>query len=277
MSAQRNILLRIAYQGTGYLGYQSQTEGATIEEVLKKASTQVLDHDLKLRASSRTDAGVHALDLPVGLQTNKTVPLRGLVLGINAHLPDSIRVVSASDIRAPFNPRDISKGKVYRYLVQNRNVASPLLSDKAWLVQSKLDLPSIQPALDSILGEHDFETFRARYCQAKHAIRKISHASVRQHPNHPRMIQFDFAGNAFVRHQIRIMVGTLIEMARGHLNPLDMDSILAARERTAAGQTAPPHGLYLVRVRLEGVETLDRWPLERQDPCELFPLLAPWG
>ena len=91
------------------------------------------------------------------------------------------------------------------------------------------------------------------------------------------MIQFDFSGNAFVRHQIRIMVGTLIEMARGHLNPQDMDSIIAARERIAAGQTAPSHGLYLVRVQLEGVETLDRWPLERQDPCELFPLLAPWG
>jgi tRNA pseudouridine38-40 synthase len=277
LSAQRNILLRIAYQGTGYLGYQSQTEGATIADVLRKASTQVLNHDVTLRASSRTDAGVHALDLPVGLQTEKTVPLRGLVLGMNAHLPDSVRVISASDTREPFNPRYISKGKVYRYLVQNKHISSPLLTDKAWLVQSKLDLPSIQPALDSILGEHDFETFRARYCQAKHAIRKISHASVRQHPNHPRMIQFDFAGNAFVRHQIRIMVGTLIEMARGHLNPLDMDSILAARERTAAGQTAPSHGLYLVRVRLEGIETLDRWPLERQDPCELFPLLAPWG
>ena len=277
MSAQRNILLRVAYQGTGYLGYQTQSEGQTIAGSLEKAGATVLNHPVTMRASSRTDAGVHALDLPVGIQTHKDIPLRGLVLGMNANLPDTIRVISAEDIREEFNPRHISKGKVYRYLVHNGSIMSPLLSDKTWLVQSKLDLKSLRPALQALMGEHDFESFRARYCQAKHAVRKISHVSVTSHPHHPKLIQFDFAGNAFVRHQIRIMVGTLIDMARGNLNPEKMNELIEKKDRNQAGQTAPAQGLYLARVRLEGIETMDRWPEKRIDPAELFPLIAPWG
>jgi len=277
LGAQRNILLRVAFQGTGFRGYQNQSEGPTIAGALEKAGSGVLNHEVTMRASSRTDAGVHALDLPVGLQTNKDIPLRGLVLGMNANLPDSIRVVSAEDVQSEFNPRHISKGKVYRYLVQNKFVTSPLLSDKAWLVQSKLDLANLKPALSALQGKHDFECFRARYCQAKHAVRTISSAHVRHHPNYPDLLQFDFAGDAFVRHQIRIMVGTLVDMARGYMNANDMADLIRGRDRSNAGQTAPAQGLYLVRVRLEGITTTDRWPEERQDPTALFPLVGPWS
>ena len=230
-----------------------------------------------MRASSRTDAGVHALDLPVGIQTDRDIPLRGLVLGMNAHLPDAIRIISAEDIKNDSSPRHMSKGKVYRYLIQNQDVSSPLLKDKSWLVQSKLDLARLEPALTALIGLHDFECFRARYCQAKHAIRELSHARVRRHPTHTNLIQFEFAGNAFVRHQIRIMVGTLVEMARGRSNPEDMPALIETRDRNQAGQTAPAQGLYLVRVRLDGIETLERWPEKRRDPAALFPLVDPCG
>ncbi len=226
----------------------------------------MLDHPVSLRSSSRTDAGVHAADLPVALSTHRAIPLRGLVLGANARLPSNVRVVRADEHPSPVDPRACSKEKTYRYLVWNHPASNPFLSELSWHVHARLDLERLRPALADLLGEHDFSAFRARGCQAAHPRRSISQATFERHPRRQALLRFEVRGNAFLRHQVRIIAGTLVEIARGLLPPERVAEILESGERARAGQTAPAQGLFLVRVALDLPEPLEAWPAEHPNP-----------
>ncbi|MBR57232.1 MAG: tRNA pseudouridine(38-40) synthase TruA [Myxococcales bacterium] len=271
--SSRPILLRICYRGHGYHGFQVQEGMHTIAGVLEDALAKVLTHRVTVRTSSRTDAGVHALDLPVYLETPRDIDLRGLVLGTNTHLPSDIRVLSACELAEPMEPRRQSRGKIYRYLVWNHALSNPMLVNGCWQVRGSLDLPALQPALTALIGEHDFSAFRAQGCQAKSPVRRITMAKASRHEHSSELVCFEFAGDAFVRYQVRIMVGTLVGMANGQLDPASMPALLAPGRRADAGQTAPPDGLYLVRARMALPNPVDRWPETRENPARLFPLV----
>ena len=270
----RHLLLRVAFRGTGLHGYQVQGDEPTVARALEEALRSVLDHPVALRASSRTDAGVHAAAIAVAVTTHRPIPLRGLVLGANSKLPANVRVVRAEERAKPVDPRACSKEKTYRYLVWNHPASNPFLSDLSWHVPARLDLIRLRPALEDLLGEHDFSAFRARGCQAAHPRRTITAASFERCPERPSLLRFEVRGKAFLRHQVRIIVGTLAEIARGLLPPERVAEVLESGDRTRAGKTAPAHGLFLVRVALDLEEPLDSWPGEHPDPSDWLGELA---
>ena len=265
-AGERHLLLRVAFRGTGLHGYQVQGDEPTVERALEKALGSVLDHPVRLRSSSRTDAGVHAADLPVAFSTPRSISPRGLLLGANTRLPDNVRVVRAEEHPAPVDPRDCPKEKTYRYLFWNHAAANPFLADLSWHVSARLDLERLRPALEDLLGEHDFSAFRARGCQAAHARRTISSATFDRDPHRPALVRLEIRGTAFLRHQIRILAGTLVEIARGRLPPDRVAELLRSGDRSRAGRTAPARGLFLVRVELDLPEPIVSWPEDRPDP-----------
>jgi len=195
--------------------------------------------------ASRTDAGVHARGQVAAFATDSQIPLVGIRRGLNTFLPDAIRVVAAMDVPTAFNPRFDSHGKWYRYTLFCRDSASPLSRHFAWHRKRDLDVDVIRDASAPLVGEHDFSAFRATGCAAHTAVREVHSIEVTADGHH---VYIDVRGNAFLRNMVRIIVGTLVDIAEGRIEPSRMRDILASRDRQQAGMTAPAHGLCLERV-----------------------------
>jgi len=271
---ERAILMRIAFKGAQFHGYQIQDNADTVQAQLTRALSAVLNHPVTLRSSSRTDAGVHALDLPVAFTTSCRISLRGIVLGANSHLPTEIRVMEAQELKDFIEPRRSHKGKIYRYHFWNAPIVSPMLADFTCLVPKALDLSLADQALDELCGKHDFSAFRARGCTAAHAMRRITKATLKRSTMAPSLITLEIHGEAFVRHQIRIIAGTILEICLGMRDPASMKALLKPAKRDDAGKTAPAHGLILLKVHMEPQGVIGRWPREPVDSTSLFPVLC---
>lgn len=257
----RTILLGLAYDGAPWSGIAPQVNAPTVGAELLAALSRFDAGITALKIASRTDAGVHARAQRVAFDTDKDVPSRGWVLGLNQHLPPSIVVRWASRVRHGYNPRFEARGKRYRYLVVGEPVADPLLSGRAWHLYD-LDpdraVAPIERELRAALGTHDFTAFASARDPREHRERTLTRVDVWRTPA-SSVVAIDIEGDHFLHNMVRILVGTAVDVARGKRPEGTVAEALAARDRRRAGITAPPDGLYLEAIALTD-EGIERWP-----------------
>ena len=247
----RHIRLVVEYDGAELCGWQRQANGPTVQGHLEAALGKLLAHEVTVTGASRTDAGVHARGQVASFRTERPIPLHGIRRGLNSLLPPAIAIAEASEAADDFHPRFSATGKHYRYLVFTRGDRSPRWAGRAWHHPGALDLAAMRQAAAALVGEHDFAAFRGAGCTARTTLRRIDEIAI-DAGGEPWFVAFDVRGNAFLRHMVRILVGTLVEVGRGSRPAEQVAEILAAKDRTQAGITAPAHGLELVSVRYDG-------------------------
>jgi len=245
----RHIRLVVEYDGTSLCGWQRQANGPTVQEHLESALAQLLQHAVTISGASRTDAGVHARGQVASFRTDKPIPLHGVRRGLNSLLPESIAITEATEVDEGFHPRFSATGKHYRYTILVRPDRSPRWHHRAWHHPDPLDLVAMREGALCLHGEHDFSAFRAAGCTARTTIRRVDEIDIQ--PISDRVV-VDVRGNAFLRMMVRIVVGTLVEVGSGRRPAAQVAEILASKDRTQAGITAPAHGLELMAVRYDG-------------------------
>jgi tRNA pseudouridine38-40 synthase len=245
LSAPRRLKLLLAYSGTHYHGWQVQPQKCTIQGTLEACLAKITDGPVRLHAAGRTDAGVHALGQVAHFDTTSAIALPALQRGLNSLLPDDIVVLQASEVPPDFHARYAAQQKTYAYIVHNHPLRSVFHAPYAWHLPQLLDLAAMCTAAQALLGQHDFSAFRAAACAARSPVRCLSRLAVKRHA--ARMF-FVLRADGFLQHMARNIVGTLVEVGRGHMPASAMAAILHSRQRQQAGPTAPPHGLFLVRV-----------------------------
>ncbi len=243
----RRVKMTIAYDGTAYRGFQLQPNGVTIQSVMEEMLKGLLRESVRLRPAGRTDTGVHARGQVVDFADSGRRPLDAIVRGGNALLPPEIRIHSAEEAPLSFNARRHAKSKEYRYFIYNAPVASPFLARYAWHLVKPVDLGAMREGLAHIVGSHDFSSFRGQGCLARTTVREVFHAGV-EPTAVPGLSCIVIAGSGFLRHMVRNVVGTLVDIGRRKTAPDRMRELLGLGDRTLAGPTAPPHGLFLWEV-----------------------------
>jgi tRNA pseudouridine38-40 synthase len=246
----RHVRLVVEYDGSELHGWQRQTGVPTVQQHLEEALAKLLQHETPVAGASRTDAGVHARGQVASFRTEKPIPLHGIRRGLNSLLPEAISIRDAAEVPEDFHPRFSATGKHYRYTILARPDRSPRWRHRAWHHSEPLNLHAMHDASRALLGEHDFAAFRAAGCTAKTTMRRVD--SITFTRLHPDLLEVDIRGNAFLRMMVRIVVGTLTEVGTGRRPASQVAEILASKDRTQAGKTAPPHGLELIAVHYDG-------------------------
>ncbi len=242
MESGRNLKLTIAYDGTAYNGWQVQPNGTTIQAQLENVAAKFSGVRRRLAGSGRTDAGVHAWGQVASWPYAGTLPGPRIQAAFNSLLPKDIVVRRVEDVSADFHARKSARAKTYLYIIDNGLVANPLLRNHAWHIRQPLDLNALRRAAEFLLGEHDFNSFKAADGETATSTRTLIQARwLKRGP----YLMFFVKGNGFLKNMVRIMVGTLIDFGRGKYPPAQMADIIKAGERTAAGITAPARGLIL--------------------------------
>lgn len=242
----RHIKLVIGYDGTDFHGFQRQKGLRTVQEELERTLTILLGHAVSVKAAGRTDAGVHAEGQVVSFWTNCPIPIDRLPLALNSLLPPDIVAKKAEEMGPDFHPRFSAVSRVYRYLIDNRLVPSALLRRYSWHIPEPLDLEAMKIAAQFLVGVHDFASFHASGSDLGSTVREMKRIRITKRNG---VIAVTMEANAFLYHMARIIVGTLVDIGLGRRSPDEMNAVLAARDRAAAGKTAPPHGLCLVQVK----------------------------
>lgn len=262
----RRIKLTVAYDGTQYSGWQIQPNAPTIEAALDLAICRLTGESIHVTGASRTDAGVHALGNVAVFDTNATIPGPRWAYALNRFLPDDIRVMESRQVRPDFHPRHCNTVKTYEYQILNTSIFIPQFRNFAWHVEAPLDIERMRSAADILTGEHDFKSFCCVRTQAESTVRTISSLSVETAPFtagafshtvslkagggiYPQRVIIRVSGNGFLYNMVRIIAGTLMQVGKGQLSVSDTADMLAAKDRCSAGQTAPPQGLTLMRIR----------------------------
>jgi tRNA pseudouridine38-40 synthase len=245
----RHIRLVVEYDGTNLSGWQRQDNAPTVQQHLEEALAQLLQHPAPVVGASRTDAGVHARGQVASFRTERPIPLHGIRRGLNSILPAQIAVREAAEVPEEFHPRFSATGKHYQYTILARPDRSPRWRDRAWHHPEPLALDLMREGASALCGEHDFSAFRAAGCTAKSTLRRVDAIDFTRDGD---LVIVDVRGNAFLRMMVRILVGTLTEVGAGARPPSQVAEILASRDRTKAGITAPAQGLELVTVRYDG-------------------------
>jgi tRNA pseudouridine38-40 synthase len=249
-----SILLTVAYDGRPFAGFAVQPAQRTIAGELLGA-LQAIDPSVRaIRGASRTDAGVHARGQRVAFDPTLVMPTRGWALAAARHLPAEISVRRAARVPLGFSPRFQNQGKRYRYLLLSDPTRDPFLEGRAWrapgLARPGFALDAIAREAEGCLGTHDFAAFRSSADERENTTRTLRVVSVSADPEDPRITRIDVEGDAFLHNMVRILVGTLVDVARGRLAPGAVARALASKRRGDAGITAPPDGLYLEQVML---------------------------
>jgi len=245
--------LVIAYDGTQYEGWQVQKTGTGVQQKLEEAMQKIFPSVDRLHGSSRTDTGVHALGMVAHVEIPRAefnMSLEKLGLAINAHLPEDIRVVSASRAHPNFHARFDAVGKQYRYFVWNARAMNPLLRTTAWYVPHPLDVPAMRVGAKLFVGKHDFKSFAAnRNYEMESTVRTVTRCEIKKSGS---LLTFYIEGDGFLYKMCRGIVGTLVQLGRGKFRSGDVRQMLSARDRRVAGMTAPAHGLVLWKVFYQG-------------------------
>lgn len=240
------IALGIEYDGSGFLGWQRQRVGRTVQGCLEQALSRVADHPVSVVCAGRTDTGVHASGQVIHFDTGSRRDAQNWVRGANTNLSPEIRVQWATEMPASFHARFSAIRRHYRYVILNRPVASALLRNRVCWEYACLDTASMTQAARLLVGEHDFSSFRAAACQAKSPVRTIYSLEVHRSGD---FVYLDVRANAFLHHMVRCIAGVLIAVGRGEQAPEWVGEVLAAADRTVSGFNATPGGLYLTAVR----------------------------
>jgi tRNA pseudouridine38-40 synthase len=258
----RNIRLIVAYDGTDFFGWQRQPSKPTIQGLLESELATILGVKIALTGSGRTDAGVHAAQQVANFRTSISIPCSNLVKALNDRLPISVRIKDAADVPASFHARYDVVSKTYRYRILLAPVASPFIARFVYHYPFPLDRLKMEVPAQLLEGDHDFTSFAASdggsegpECPSKtvsirHNAKKVRTVSLSKFHWRPRtsILTYEIRGSGFLHHMVRNIVGTLIEVGRGALEPSDIPRIIAARDRSQAGPTAPAQGLCLWRV-----------------------------
>jgi tRNA pseudouridine38-40 synthase len=238
--------LIIEYDGTPYVGWQIQDNGPTIQGALTAAILAFAGERVAVQGAGRTDAGVHALGQVAHIDLAKAWDTDNVRDAINFHLrPQPIAVVTAEQVSDNFDARFSATRRHYLYRIVNRRADLTLEQNRAWRVPRPLDTAAMHDAAQRLTGKHDFTTFRSTECQAKSPVKTLDRLDVTRDGDDVRVTA---SARSFLQHQVRSMVGSLVHVGEGKWSADDLAAALAARDRAACGQVAPPHGLYLVRV-----------------------------
>lgn len=252
----KNIRLLIEYDGTNYHGWQRQKGHATLQEIIEDRLFRITGERAALISASRTDAGVHAIGQVASFRTNSNLEPMTLQRALNATLPEDIRILNAERTAEAFHPRHDALSKSYFYIISNTIFSSVFLYRYAWRVPYSLDLYEMKKAGDSLLGRHDFSAFRGAGCGAKSTVREITSLNIEKVSSidfmtakiNGNFIKITVEANAFLRHMVRNILGTLVEIGRGEMTVNSVSEAIELRDRRKTGPTAPAHGLFLERV-----------------------------
>jgi tRNA pseudouridine38-40 synthase len=230
------------------VGWQRQTSGVSIQGLLEDALGRLDEAAVTVHGAGRTDAGVHALGQVAAFSLTRTIAASGVARALNARLPESVRVLDAEEVPADFHPRFAARSKTYRYRIWTGEVVSPFERRYVWHVGGALDLAAMDAAARMLEGRHDFAAFQSVGTDTTSTERTLFESAIGRSGMADSVITYDVSGDGFLRHMVRAIVGTLVDIGRGHRPPEWMREVLASRNRAAAGPTAPAAGLFLVRV-----------------------------
>ena len=259
----RRILLRVAYDGTNYHGWQVQSNAKTIEGELNRVLTQLTGEKIQVTGASRTDAGVHALGNVAVFDTVSKIPAEKFSYALNQRLPEDIVIQSSLQVADDFHPRHCDCCKTYEYDILNRTFPLPAYRNTAYFLYGDLDLDAMRRACQAFPGEHDFASFCAAGAQVQTTVRTIYSLEVLEQPlavtgrgvssqrSPERLLPIRVRGNGFLYNMVRIIAGTLVEVGRGHIRSEEVEGIIAACDRAKAGPTAPARGLRLVEIKYD--------------------------
>ena len=242
------LRLTVEYEGTAYRGWQLQPDGPTVQAVLEQALSTALRERVRVRGAGRTDAGVHACGQIAAVRVREVpADLERLQKSLNALTPDDVAVRDITVVDDAFDPRRHARSRVYEYRIWNVAAPSPFWRRHAWHVPSQLDVAAMDEAARVLEGEHDFASFRAADAEPlRSTVRRVLESSLRVDG---RLLVYRVEATAFLKNMVRNVVGTLVEVGRGERVAGTFRELLAVRDRTRAGATAPAHGLVLVNVR----------------------------
>ncbi len=245
---ERNIALSLMYVGTRYHGWQIQKNGITVAETLEKALATIVGHKVHCTGAGRTDAGVHALTYVANFRTTSTIPCDRLPLAVNTRLPDDIVVIRATDVPPDFNAIGSCLKKEYTYRIYNSRIRNAFYVDRVWFYPKRLDETVMDRCAQYMVGTHDFAALRSVGTETRTTVRTVYYFDITRQGD---LIECKVCANGFLYNMVRAMVGTCVYASEGKLAPEDLPPILAARNRTAAGPTAPPGGLYMSKLWYE--------------------------
>lgn len=242
----RNIKITIEYDGKNFPGWQSQPNKVSIQTEIENAIFEVTGEKTEVIASGRTDAGVHALGQVANFHTNTKIETSKIPYAINSKLPNSIVVKEAKEVDERFHSRYNAKGKTYKYIINNNEFPSALDRYREFYMPSHLDKEAMRRALKKFEGEHDFKGFKSSGGSPKKTtVRTITKAEMREHDG---KIEIELTGDGFLYNMVRIICGTIVDVGLGKINENEIENIILSGDRTRAGKTLPPHGLYLMKV-----------------------------
>jgi tRNA pseudouridine38-40 synthase len=241
-----NFKLTIEYDGSCYCGWQRQKSEPTIQEEIEKALNKMTGQTISLKGSGRTDAGVHAYGQVANFSCNTSLTADVFLKGLNSLLPKDIVIKGCENVSEDFHARYSAKQKTYAYRILNRTLPCAIGRQYAWHIRTRLDNDAMKRALQHVVGTHDFKAFEGAGSPRTHTIRTVE--SVEIYRKDSDSLIFEITADGFLRFMIRNVVGTLVEVGTGKCTPDGFYRILQSRDRNQAGVTAPPHGLFLMRV-----------------------------
>lgn len=240
----KRIMLIVAYDGTRYHGWQIQQNSETIEGVLNRCLSALLQEEIEVIGASRTDAGVHALGNVAVFDTQTRIPAEKIAYALNARLPEDIRIQESKEVDGMFHPRHCDSRKTYEYRIYNAPFPMPTERLYSHFSYTPFDIGRMQDAAAYLVGTHDFRSFCSVDAQVESTVRQVDHVEVCKKDN---LVTIRVTGRGFLYNMVRIMAGTLMEVGRGRIEPQEIVRILEAKDRAAAGPTAPACGLTLVK------------------------------
>lgn len=241
----RNIALFLKYDGTAYHGWQVQKNARTVAQTLEEAAAAVVGHPVHMSGCGRTDAGVHARIYVANFRTESRIPCDRLPYALNTHLPDDIVVYDAREMHEGFHAISSCVRKEYTYQIYNSHIRDPFYVNRAWFYPKHLDETVMQEAASQFVGTHDFAAVRSVGTEVKSTVRTVFYFDVERRGE---LILLRVCADGFLYNMVRAMTGTVVYAAEGKLLPSDIGKILSDGNRTAAGPTVPPGGLYMTQL-----------------------------
>ena len=245
MTGKRRVRIDLEYLGANYVGWQVQPDGVSVQAVVERALSTLVNYPARVTASGRTDAGVHALLQPTNADVATRLSDADILRGMNALLPDDIAVKRVVTVSPGWHARYSAKEKTYVYTILNRPCPSAFLSGRVWHIRTPLDVEAMRAAASELVGEHDFSSFRSSGCSARSAVRRLERLEIEKEND---TLRLTLTANGFLKQMVRNIVGALVEVGRGKEEPSWTGRVLRERDRTKAGPCAPPYGLCLVDV-----------------------------